>query len=377
MNISSCFFDTRFDTASGRTFTPAFTFAFAKAVAKAFAAAALSAAVYLPATAQTLTQGFDDITALPGWLSINQSDPPGQAWFQGNPGIFAAQSGAADSYIAANYLSAASGVGTIANWLITPQLTVAGSTTLSFYTRSAGTPGFADTLDVLYGSGSATSGFTRTVLTVGGPAAYPTGWQEYTVTVDAAAGGRFAFRYAGSGDVNDYIGIDSVNVAMASAVPEPSSCLLFGAGLGLLGLMRQRARRLAGAAVALGAFGLLAPALSSAAPAQDGMVVVRDPVTGQLRAPTAAEFQALQAAAPKSVTSQVLAPPRVISKADGTRQVRLGQGNMVYSVVNRDGEGQLHQLCVSGPADADAALQAAGASNAGAVSTTEARHENH
>src|ERR1700761_6624023 len=107
MNISSRFFDIRFDTGFGRTF------------ASALAAAALSVAACAPAMAQTLTQGFDDVTALNGWLMLNQSDPPGEAWFQGNPGIFTAQAGTADSYIAANFLSAQGGEGTIDNWLIT------------------------------------------------------------------------------------------------------------------------------------------------------------------------------------------------------------------------------------------------------------------
>jgi hypothetical protein len=352
MNSSSRFFDCRFDTA------------FRKRFSTAFATAALSLAACLPATAQTLTQGFDDVAALSDWLTINESAPPGESWFQGNPGIFAAQAGAADSYIAASFLSADNGQGTIDNWLLTPQLTGAGLTTLSFYTRSAGTPGFADTLDVLYGSGSTTAGFSQTVLSIGGAAAYPDGWQEYTVTVDASSGGRFAFRYTGSGDVNDYIGIDSVNIAMAHAVPEPSPGVLFGAGLALLGLMGRRSRRLARATLALGAIGLCAPGLAAAAPAQDGMVVVRDAVTGQLRAPTAAEFQALQAAQPKSAAPLALSPPRVISRADGTRQAHLGQGAMVYSVVSRDEGGQLHQQCVSGQAAAEAAL-----------SNTEARHE--
>ena len=107
----------------------------ANAVARTLAVTALTVAACSPVAAQTLTQGFDDITMLRGWQSVNQSDPPGQAWFQGNTGIFGAQAGAADSYIAANFLSAADGLGPIDNWLLLPQLATAGTMTFFFSSR--------------------------------------------------------------------------------------------------------------------------------------------------------------------------------------------------------------------------------------------------
>ena len=53
-----------------------------------------------------VTQGFDDITTLPGagWVQTNHSTTIGTtAWFQGNSTVFPAQWGAATSYIGANF----------------------------------------------------------------------------------------------------------------------------------------------------------------------------------------------------------------------------------------------------------------------------------
>ena len=54
----------------------------------------------------SLSEGFDDISLLPGkgWVIINKSEPVGVIdWFQGNAGVFAAHSGAENSYIGTNY----------------------------------------------------------------------------------------------------------------------------------------------------------------------------------------------------------------------------------------------------------------------------------
>jgi hypothetical protein len=97
---------------------------------------------------------------------------------------------------------------------------------------------------------------------------------------------------------------------------------------------------------------------------QEGMVVVRDPVTGEFRAPTAAEFQALRGAAGKGTSTQGLSVPRITQRADGTRQGYLGPNATVYEVVTRDAQGQLHEECVSGQAGVDAAVNHNGASAA-------------
>ena len=87
---------------------------------------------------------------------------------------------------------------------------------------------------------------------------------------------------------------------------------------------------------------------------QQGMVVVRDAKTGQLRAPTASESRAL---APKSTPS--LAPPArpsMITHASGARQVKLGERGLVYSVVTRDSNGKLDDQCVHGAGAAEHAV---------------------
>lgn len=185
-----------------------------------------------------LTQNFNDVGALGGWSMINASAPPGQAWFQGNAGVFGAQAGAADAYVAANYLSAALGEGSIDNWLITPELTLAGATELSFFTRTQSIPGLNDTLEVRFsaGAGTATSGFTTLLATIGGPSAYPDSWQQFTASVTQTGSGRFAFRYVGDALAANYIGIDTVSV---SAVPEPAAWLMLGLGLAALPLLRR------------------------------------------------------------------------------------------------------------------------------------------
>ena len=130
-------------------------------------------AVGFDASAATfLSENFDNIGTLAGsgWSLQNNSSPVGQTnWFQGNPAIFAAQSGAANSYIAANYLNAAPG-GNIANWLITPTLSLANGVVVQFWSRSADiTSGFADRLELrLSTNGSSTNvaDFTTLLLSI-------------------------------------------------------------------------------------------------------------------------------------------------------------------------------------------------------------------
>lgn len=87
---------------------------------------------------------------------------------------------------------------------------------------------------------------------------------------------------------------------------------------------------------------------------QQGMVVVRDAQTGQLRAPTAAESRAL---APRATTSLAApARPNMVTHPGGARQVRLGERGLVYSVVTRDGDGKLSEQCVHGAEAADKAV---------------------
>ena len=92
----------------------------------------------------------------------------------------------------------------------------------------------------------------------------------------------------------------------------------------------------------------------AAAAGQQGMVVARDPQTGELRLPTAAEMKELAAQRPATLAPP--AAPLVIKRSDGTRQVRLGDKGLVFSVVTRDANGKIAQQCVTGEHAADAAL---------------------
>jgi hypothetical protein len=205
----------------------------------AAAAFCVAATVPFAAGAQALDEGFTNVSGLSGWKQVNNSVPAGDGWFQGNGGVFGAQAGALDSYIAASFLSAANGAGAIDTWLITPELSLNGASTLSFFTRTE-MPGFADLIEVRFsaGSGTDTSSFTTLLSTIGGNGDFPTAWQQFSASIDFSGTGRFAFRYLGDASAMNYVGIDSVQVV--TAVPEPSLALMLGLGLGALGLMRRR-----------------------------------------------------------------------------------------------------------------------------------------
>jgi len=211
--------------------------------ALAVAASSQAAGVASAQNPVSFSENFDDVTNLGGWSQVNVSTAPGQSWFQGNDGIFGSHSGAASSYIGANYLSAADGVGAVDNWLISPEVALGADSKLSFFTRTDGA-GFGDKVEVRFsaGSGSDIAGFTTLLTTVGGSAAYPdNGWQQFVAALPSASGtGRFAFRYAVADAANaNYIGIDTVSV---SAVPEPSTYAVMGIGLVVLALRRRKAQ---------------------------------------------------------------------------------------------------------------------------------------
>jgi hypothetical protein len=202
------------------------------------------------AFADTISQNFDNISSLPGagWALVNNSAPIGATgWFQGNPGVFGAQSGSPDSYIAANFLNASAAGGNISNWLLTPEFSLAGGGLLTFYTRTEPGAPFADRLQVwlstngastdVGSSDSSVGDFSVLLMTINPALAvggYPEDWTAFTIVLpDTAGSGRVGFRYYVTDTTNngDYIGIDSVEV---TPVPEPSTLLLSSTAIGLL-----------------------------------------------------------------------------------------------------------------------------------------------
>jgi hypothetical protein len=208
-----------------------------------------------------LLENFDNVATLVpnGWAIVNNSAPAGTTdWFQGNPGVFSSQSGAANSYVAANFEAAGFG-GNISDWLISPQLTFHNTDTISFWARTEAGSIAPDRLELRLslnggstnvGATDASVGdFSTLLLTINpalAPGGFPENWALFQATISGLGGptdGRFAFRYNVSDtSVNgDYIGIDTVRV---NAVPEPSTIALVSFGL----LAAARKRRASAAA---------------------------------------------------------------------------------------------------------------------------------
>ena len=97
-------------------------------------------------------------------------------------------------------------------------------------------------------------------------------------------------------------------------------------------------------------FLLAAFSLHAKAAGQEGMVVVRDPLTGKMRAPTPEELRDLRAKAPPSTS---LAPrvPTTVSRRDGSRGVRLGYLPQIRDIE----DGEMEQI-FAGKVDAKAGL---------------------
>ncbi len=120
------------------------------------------------------------------------------------------------------------------------------------------------------------------------------------------------------------------------------------------------------------AFGAL-PALAQE---PSSMVVVRDPQTGELRAPTAAELQALRAAQRPSPAQQPTQSKSVV-RPDGTRSLNLGERGMTYTTLTRNADGKLVEQCLHGEpplAGAGATPQSAATPSPAAAPTSGKEH---
>ena len=182
--------------------------------------------------ATLLTEGFDDITTLPGagFTFVNASDTPNTDWFQGNDAVFPSQAGGPTAYVAANWANTNGTV--INNFMITPVLNLENGDEIKFWTRTATGSTFPDRLEVrLDPTGANTDptgptsvgSYTELLLDINPTlvtGVYPQVWTEFTAVVSGLSGAvntRAAFRYwvtnAGpTGANSDFIGIDTLSV---------------------------------------------------------------------------------------------------------------------------------------------------------------------
>ena len=105
--------------------------------------------------------------------------------------------------------------------------------------------------------------------------------------------------------------------------------------------------------------------------AQQGMVVVRDADTGELRAPTPSEARALHPRTNASAAGAAEPAPKMVTGPGGRRSVQLGERHMVYSVVTRGADGKLEEQCLQGAHAAEHAVT--GAHKHGATTPEEHR----
>ena len=188
----------------------------------------------------TLSEGFNTVPVA-GWATKQNSSPLGPTgWFQGTPAAFPSFSGAANSYIAADYQNTdPAGTGTISNWLITPVLNIKNGDLVTFYSRIPAGAEFPDRLEIRVSANgnsidvgnTATSvgDFTTVILTINPTlvtGVYPKVWTQFTATVSGVAApttGRIAFRYydtdaGGNAPNGNYIGIDDMKYISTGAV---------------------------------------------------------------------------------------------------------------------------------------------------------------
>ncbi|PZP28338.1 MAG: hypothetical protein DI603_19430 [Roseateles depolymerans] len=206
------------------------------------------------ADAPLLQEGFDG-TGLPaGWTVANFStSPASEGWFRpvSPADTFAAESGAAESYIASSVFTGATDaggnpMGRIDTMLATAVVSMAEATTLTFSTRTVSGNAYGESLRI----GAIVAGSFVELMTINpslAVGAFPEQWTTYSVTLAAQGediSGRYYFEYVvpDASVAGNFIGLDSVSVTV-SPVPEPTGALLMLSGGALLLAWRRRATR--------------------------------------------------------------------------------------------------------------------------------------
>lgn len=209
------------------------------------------------ASAQLLTEGFEDVAGLTGagwFIQNNSTAPQGTSIFQGNSTVFPAQAGTPNSYAGANFQASTGGLGTetLSVWLLTPTIPLDNGAVVSFWTRTVSAVSFPDRLQVRFSTTGASTNvgtgpldvgdFTNLLLDINPTyttTGYPNDWANFSPVVNPFAPGttgRIAFRYfvengGPAGANSDFIGIDTLSI---TPVPEPTSLALVGlAGAGM------------------------------------------------------------------------------------------------------------------------------------------------
>lgn len=201
-----------------------------------------------------LVEGFENIALLgqTGWFTQNNSSPLGTTgWLQGDANIFPAQEGSGGSAITASYTNASS-VGTISNWLVTPEVPLYNGAVFAFWTRDFGSQ-FADRLQLRLSTSGDSENVGASPLDVGdftgllldinatySADGYPNDYTAYQVTIDgleAPTTGRLAFRYfvengGPMGSRSDYVAIDSVVYPACADAQQPGETTDNGSGDG-------------------------------------------------------------------------------------------------------------------------------------------------
>ena len=101
------------------------------------------------------------------------------------------------------------------------------------------------------------------------------------------------------------------------------------------------------------------PVAQAVRPAANGLTVVRDAETGQLRAPTADEAAALELPVPQATMRSAPAKLEPRAHSNGARGSRLTNESMSHTVMLRQPDGTLAAQCFGSREEAEAAVRGA------------------